>query len=58
MDRAALSYARDCLDLMEDLLLDAHDAIGLFHLRVGNIDAESLEFGRRNEARIHFASKP
>ena len=38
---------------MENLLLHADHPLGVFHLRIGNIDAERLEFRRRDESRVH-----
>src|SRR5208337_5318350 len=43
---------RNGLDLMQNLLLDAGHALGVFHLRVGNVDAECLEFRRRDESGV------
>src|SRR5205823_8320732 len=37
---------------MQNLLFDTHHTLWLFHLCVGNIDAECLDFRRRDETRI------
>src|SRR6267378_1548206 len=39
---------------MQNLLFDAHHALRLFHLCVGNINAECLDIGRHDETGIDF----
>src|SRR5438034_2146917 len=39
---------------MQNLLFDAHHTLRLFHLCVGNINAECLDIRRHDETRIDF----